>query len=208
MCLDLGTEQGRHVVREIAATCDVVVQNFRPGTVEALGLGYADLVKVNKTIIFASISGFGESGPYAKKRVYDPIIQALSGLTDIQADSESGRPKMMRTVIPDKVTALTAAQGITAALLQRERTGEGQHLRLAMLDAMIAFLWPEGMINLTVVDEVRDLRIGQLALDLIFQTSDGYITAGAMSDERVIFALPPQPSDVALPILDEYAKFV
>ena len=184
MCLDLGTEQGRHVVREIAATCDVVVQNFRPGTVEALGLGYADLVKVNKTIIFASISGFGESGPYAKKRVYDPIIQALSGLTDIQADSESGRPKMMRTVIPDKVTALTAAQGITAALLQRERTGEGQHLRLAMLDAMIAFLWPEGMINLTVVDEVRDLRIGQLALDLIFQTSDGYITAGAMSDDE------------------------
>ena len=139
---------------------------------------------MNKTIIFASISGFGESGPYAKKRVYDPIIQALSGLTDIQADSESGRPKMMRTVIPDKVTALTAAQGITAALLQRERTGEGQHLRLAMLDAMIAFLWPEGMINLTVVDEVRDLRIGQLALDLIFQTSDGYITAGAMSDDE------------------------
>ena len=184
VCLDLGTERGRQIVRDIATTCDVFVQNFRPGAADALGIGFSDIKKFNKSIVYVSISGFGESGPYSEKRVYDPIIQALSGLTDVQADGESGRPKMVRTVIPDKVTALTAAQGITAALLYRERTGDGQHVRLAMLDAMIAFLWPEGMINLTVVNEQRDLRVGQLAQDLIFQTSDGYITAGAMSDDE------------------------
>ncbi len=184
VCLDLSTEEGRKVVRDIAVTCDVFVQNFRPGVAEGLGLGFNDLKKLNEKIIYISISGFGETGPYSKKRVYDPIIQALSGLTDIQAEGENGRPKMVRTVIPDKVTALTASQAITAALLHRERKGEGQHVRLAMLDAMIAFLWPEGMINLTLMDEVRDLRVGQLAQDLIFQTSDGYITAGAMSDDE------------------------
>ena len=90
----------------------------------------------------------------------------------------------MRTVIPDKTTALTAAQAITAALLQRERTGRGQHIKLAMLDAMIAFLWPEGMVNLTLVDEEQDLRLGQLAQDLVFKTTDSYVTAGAMSDKE------------------------
>ena len=141
-----------------------------------------EIVKQLAKIIYVSISGFGETGPFAHKRVYDPVIQALSGITDVQADSDTGRPRMIRTVVPDKTTALTAAQAITAALLARERSGAGQHVRLAMLDAMIAYLWPEGMINLTVVDDERRPGVGQLAQDLVFKTLDGYITAGAMSD--------------------------
>ena len=184
ICVDLHSSEGIQIVKEIAASCDVLVQNFRPGAADGMGLGFEAIKAVNPTIVYASISGFGETGPYAKKRVYDPIIQALSGITDIQADSSEGRPRMMRTVIPDKTTALTAAQAITAALLQRERTGRGQHIKLAMLDAMIAYLWPEGMVNLTLIDEEQDLRLGQLAQDLVFKTTDSYITAGAMSDKE------------------------
>jgi crotonobetainyl-CoA:carnitine CoA-transferase CaiB-like acyl-CoA transferase len=132
-------------------------------------------------VVYVSISGFGETGPYAHKRVYDPVIQALSGLAAIQADA-TGRPKMVRTIIPDKTTAVTAAQAITAALFARERTGRGQHVRLAMLDVMVAYLWPEGMTGFTFVGgEVRASR-AQIAQDLVFQTRDGYLTAGAVSD--------------------------
>lgn len=184
IAVDLKTEAGIEIVKRIAATADVFVQNFRPKAIDHLGLGYSVVKKVKPDVVYVSINGFGDRGPYAHKRVYDPVIQALSGITDVQADDDSGRPRMMRTVVPDKTTALTAAQAITAALLERERTGMGQHVKLAMLDAMIAFLWPEGMINFTVIDSKRDTRTGQLANDLVFKTTDGYITAGAMSDQE------------------------
>lgn len=182
IALDLKQPRAIEIVKQLARSADVFVQNFRPGAIDAMGLG-ADVIRaLNPKIIYVSISGFGETGPFAHKRVYDPVIQALSGITDVQADSDTGRPRMIRTVVPDKTTALTAAQAITAALLARERSGAGQHVRLAMLDAMIAYLWPEGMINLTVVDDERRPGVGQLAQDLVFKTLDGYITAGAMSD--------------------------
>ena len=184
IAVDLKTESGLAIVKRLAATADVFVQNFRPGAIDKMGLGAGVIRALKPDIVYVSISGFGDTGPYAHKRVYDPIIQALSGITDIQADETDGRPRMMRTLIPDKTTALTAAQAITAALLARERSGTGQHIKLAMLDAMIAFLWPEGMINLTVVEDERDLHVGQLANDLVYKTTDGYITAGAMSDQE------------------------
>ena len=184
VCLDLKSAEGREIVRRIAANCDVFVQNFRPGVVEQMGLGYSDLQKINPNIIYVSISGFGRHGPYAEKRVYDPVIQALSGITDIQADHTAQRPRMMRTVIPDKTTALTAAQAITAALLAREREGCGQHVELNMLDATIAFMWPEGMMRLTVEGDEPDGEIGQIAQDLVYQTTDGYITVAAMSNAQ------------------------
>jgi crotonobetainyl-CoA:carnitine CoA-transferase CaiB-like acyl-CoA transferase len=116
--------------------------------------------------------------------VYDPIIQALCGLADVQADRDTGRPKMVRTVIPDKTTAVTAAQAITAALFHRERTGEGQHVRLSMLDTMVAYLWPEAISGLTFMDREIDPAKGQMGLDLVFETQDGFISAGAVSDDE------------------------
>ena len=181
---DLKTDLGRGLLDRLVESADVFIQNFRPGTVERMGLG-EDVIRARRPdIVYVSISGFGERGPYRHKRVYDPVIQALSGLADIQTDRETGRPMMIRTIIPDKVTALTAAQAITAALLHRERTGEGQHVRLAMLDAMVAFLWPEGLVNLTVVDRELPEPRSRLAPDLIYRTSDGYITVGAVSDSE------------------------
>ncbi len=182
LSLDLKHEAGMAVLRRLLGGADVFVQNFRPGAIERMGLGESAVRSLRPDIVYVSISGFGETGPYSQKRVYDPVIQALSGLAAIQKDGASGRPKMVRTIIPDKTTAVTAAQAITAALFSRERTGEGQHVRLAMLDTMIAYLWPEGMTGYTFVGrEVAGSR-AQLAQDLIFQTTDGYITTGAVSD--------------------------
>ncbi|MGH8598287.1 MAG: CaiB/BaiF CoA transferase family protein [Gammaproteobacteria bacterium] len=184
IAVDLRQPAGIEIIRRLIRTADVFVQNFRPGAIDKLGLGLTAVRAVKPEIIYVSISGFGSHGPYAGKRVYDPVIQALSGLTDIQADPDTGRPRMMRTVVPDKTTALTAAQAITAALLGRVRTGRGQHIELAMLDATVAYLWPEGMINYTRVGEEQDIRVGQVAQDLVYKTLDGYITAGAMSDDE------------------------
>ena len=181
IAVDLKTPQGLAVVMRLAAEADVLVQNFRPGAIERMGLGYDTVTEVNPNIVYCSISGFGETGPYAHKRVYDPVIQSLSGLADIQRDRETGRPKMIRTVIPDKTTGLTAAQAITAALLSRERTGKGQHVKVAMIDAMISLTWAEGMAGYTIIGN-EDKVPPQLAPDLIFETSDGYITAGAISN--------------------------
>jgi len=124
VALDLHQAAGIEVVKRLLASADVLVQNFRPGAMEKMGLSYDAVRAIKSDIIYVSISGFGAVGPYAGKRVYDPVIQALSGITDIQADADSGRPRMIRTVIPDKTTALTAAQAITAALYGRSQSGE------------------------------------------------------------------------------------
>jgi crotonobetainyl-CoA:carnitine CoA-transferase CaiB-like acyl-CoA transferase len=181
LAIDLKSTAGLDAVRKLIPTCDVLVQNFRPGAVERMGLGEPAVRKLRGDIVYVSISGFGETGPYAHKRVYDPVIQALSGLAAIQADA-TGRPKMVRTIIPDKTTAVTAAQAITAALFARERTGRGQHVKLAMLDVMVAYLWAEGMTGYTFVGGEVSASRAQLAQDLVFETTDGYITAGAVSD--------------------------
>jgi len=183
--IDLKEPAGVAVVKKLIADADVFIQNFRPGAIERMGLSYDVLSSLNPGLLYVSVSGFGETGPYAHKRVYDPVIQALTGLPDVQADSATSRPKMVRTIIPDKVSALTTAQAITAGLLERERgSGEGQHIKVAMIDATISFLWPEALGGLTMVGGEKNVRRGQLAQDLIFETKDGYITCGAVSDSE------------------------
>ena len=185
ICIDLKEPAGVTIVKKLIADADVFIQNFRPGAIERMGLSYDVLSVLNPKLLYVSVSGFGETGPYAHKRVYDPVIQALTGLPDVQADSATSRPKMVRTIIPDKVSAMTTAQAITAGLLERERgSGEGQHIKVAMIDATISFLWPEALGGLTMVGGEKNVRRGQLAQDLIFETQDGYITCGAVSDSE------------------------
>jgi len=184
LALDLKRPEAAKIMRELIASSDVLVQNFRPGTMERLGLGEPTLRELNPRLIYVSISGVGESGPYAKKRVYDPIIQGLSGFADLQAEPRTRRPQMIRTIVADKTTAIFAAQAITAALFARERTGEGQHIRLAMLDTMIAYLWPEAMTQYTVVGREATTADPTARPDLIFETADGYITVGTISDSE------------------------
>ena len=184
IALDLKSPAGRDVLKDLIRGTDVLLQNFRPGAMERMGFGEGAVRELNERIVFVSISGFGEHGPYAHKRVYDPVIQALSGATDIQANRATGKPAMFRIIIADKVTSVTAAQAVTSALFYRERTGKGQHVKLSMLEVMLAFFWPEAMGGLTFADKEYDVTRGQGTMDLIFEAQDGYLTAGAISDSE------------------------
>jgi len=184
LAIDLKTPRGVQAIKELAAGADVFVQNFRPGVVDRLGIGEPVLRALNPNLIYVSIAGFGEKGPWSGKPVYDPIIQAVSGLTTVQAGADSERPRLVRTVLPDKVSAIVAAQAISSALFARERSGQGQHVRLSMLDAVLYFLWASDMGAQTYPDiEVRSQDAASF-IDLIYETADGYMTVAVMSDRE------------------------
>jgi crotonobetainyl-CoA:carnitine CoA-transferase CaiB-like acyl-CoA transferase len=151
IAVDLSDERGRELVRRLVASADVFAQNFRPGVIERLGLGAEALLASNPRLIYASISGFGTAGPLAGAPAYDHVVQALSGFVAIQSAGTS-EPSMVRHGVIDKATAYQLAQAVTAALLRRERTGEGAQVDVSMLDAAVAFLWPDGMMDHTVDD--------------------------------------------------------
>jgi crotonobetainyl-CoA:carnitine CoA-transferase CaiB-like acyl-CoA transferase len=182
IALDLKSQEGKEILFKLAEDADVFMQNFRPGAIDRMGFGEKVIRKINQDIIYLSISGFGNEGPYANSRVYDPVIQALSGATDIQADRDTGRPKMFRIIIADKVTSLTAAQAISSALYAREKQGISQHIELSMLDSMISFFWPEGMAGIVFAENEVDVRKLQGSQDLIYEAKDRFITAGAVSN--------------------------
>jgi crotonobetainyl-CoA:carnitine CoA-transferase CaiB-like acyl-CoA transferase len=178
--LDLKNEDALATLYRMVARADVFVQNQRPGTADRMGIGVETLRGLNPRLVYVSISGFGHKGPYSHKRVYDPLIQGMSTLTEIQG-GRGKRPRLVRVIVPDKVTALTAAQAITAALLARERTGKGQHVRLSMLDALLAFVWPEGMAYNTYISP--DLpKIAPVARrDLVYETEDAYVIVSTVA---------------------------
>ena len=140
ICIDLRKPEGRDVLKDLVRGADVFVQNFRPGAVDRMGIGEKDLRAVNPDLVYVSISGFGESGPYAKRRVYDPIIQGLTGHVAIQKNPEFPVPDLVRNVVADKASAMWVAQAVTAALFARERGAGGQLVDIAMLDSTVALL--------------------------------------------------------------------
>jgi crotonobetainyl-CoA:carnitine CoA-transferase CaiB-like acyl-CoA transferase len=184
LAIDVKSDAGREVLAKLVAKADVLVQNFRPGTMERLGLGVEELRRHHPRLIYVSISGVGDTGPYVKKRVYDPIIQGLSGFADIQSQPVTNRPQMIRTIVCDKTTAMMTAQAVAAALYAREKTGQGDHIQVAMLDTMISYLWPEGMMQYTVVGAEAQAADPNDRPDLVFKTSDGYLTCGTISDSE------------------------
>ena len=182
IAVDAKAPAGRQVILDLAQQADVFVQNFRPGVMARLGLDYDDLEAVKPNIVYVSMSGWGEQGPYAHKPVYDPIIQALSGLASVQAGSDTARPRLIRTILPDKLTGVTASQAVCAALFARERTGQGQHVRLSMLDAVVAFLWSSDMGGQTFVGKEVDVAAAATFIDLIYETASGHISVSVMSN--------------------------
>lgn len=184
LTLDLKSDEGKQVLRELVERADVLVQNFRPGVVERLGISFDELSAINPRLVYLSISGFGESGPYADRRAYDPIVQAVSGLTTIQAGSDNDRPRLIRTVLPDKLTAITAAQAVCAALVARATTGKGQHVQLSMLDSVLSFMWASDMNAYTFVGKAVTPEKAASFIDLIYETADGYITVSTMSNKE------------------------
>lgn len=179
--INLKHPKGQEIVKQLAASADVVLQNYRPGKMERLGLGYSDLSALNPSLIYASISGMGEVGPYSEQRVYDYVIQGLSGAVDAQ--TETSEPAMVRSIIYDKVTALTTAQAITAALLAKERGAGGQHIKIPMLHAGLYFNWPDLMWNYSFKGE--DVAYAGDLADMyeISRTSDGAIVSHRLGAE-------------------------
>lgn len=179
--LNLKHDTGKQILHSLLADADVVIQNFRPGALEKLGFGYDDVRAANPNIIYVSISGFGPDGPRSGQRVYDNVIQAASGLASVQTDKATGKPQIFRTLVCDKVTSYTVAQAITAALFARERGRGGQHIEVSMLDAAIAFMWPDSAMDAALLDNdvARTPTIGENygALEL----KDGFVTVSAVS---------------------------
>ncbi len=183
LALDLKCPAACAVLEKLVTVSDVLVENFRPGVIERLGFGYDRCCKLNPRLIYASVNGFGPDGPYANIRVYDPVVQAVSGLAALQAGAD-GVPQLMRTLIADKTTALTAAQAITAALFARERSGVGQRIDVAMLDAAIAFAWPDGMWNETFLDDVPASWPAYGAQMRLWTAVDGQVAVGALQNSE------------------------
>jgi crotonobetainyl-CoA:carnitine CoA-transferase CaiB-like acyl-CoA transferase len=181
--LNLKDPRGVEGALRLCETADVFVQNFRPGVAERIGLGEAAVRAVRPDIVYTSIAGFGFTGDWARKPVYDPLIQALSGLASVQGGGS--RPRLVRTILPDKLTAIQTAQAITAALLARTRTGEGSHVRVSMLDTVLAFLWSSDMAGYTFVGDEPPPATGddaQSFVELIYRTADGWMAVSAHTD--------------------------
>ena len=143
IALDIRKPEGLELALKLISTADVVTHNFRPGVVERLGIDYETVKKINKNIVYLSITGYGDVGPRANMRAYDNIIQAFSGAAHLQAN-EKGEPAQVHHAIADKLTSMTSAQAITAALFAMARGLGGQHIKLSMLDSVLSFIWVDG----------------------------------------------------------------
>ena len=174
IALDLNAPGAKDLFFRLVKTVDVVIQNFRPGVVDRIGLGYDHCRAVKDDIIYVSLSGFGETGPLSADRVYDPVIQAVGGFMGVQGDPVTGMPQPVRHIVCDKTAAMTATQGVLAALFARERGQGGQHVKITMLDAGLAYLWSDAMSNHTYVGAPHLPEISSLLN--VSKTLDGFIT--------------------------------
>jgi len=178
--ITLDVKQPTHMdaLLKLIARADVFIQNNRPGAMTRLGLTWERLSKDFPRLIYASISGYGQTGPNAKEGAFDTMLQALSGLPVIQAGKDQ-RPQLVKTLVVDKIISPMVAQAICSALYQRERTGRGCELDCAMLDIMTWWMWPDAMMNHTFIGDDAHAVGGVSEVDLISKTADGYLVATA-----------------------------
>ena len=181
--IDLQTDRGRAVLLRLLDGADVFIQNFRLGVAGRLGLGSEELREGRPRLVYVSITGFGPAGPLASAPAYDHAVQALSGIAARQADPKEGLPDLVRHGIVDKATAYTAAQAITAALLTRERTGSGDSIEISMLDVAINFLWPDGMMSHTCLEDLPPVPAVAGSFRLT-RTADGYVSVVTLTDRQ------------------------
>jgi crotonobetainyl-CoA:carnitine CoA-transferase CaiB-like acyl-CoA transferase len=180
--LDLKQEAGVAVARRILADADVMIENFRPGVADRLGIGFAALAAGNPRLVYAAISGFGPDGPYADFPAYDTVIQGLSGFMHNQGTPEE--PALVRGIVADKTSGLTAATAVLAALFARERTGRGQRIDVPMLDAYAAFALPDilGPESFAPVEEQPPGMAVASNIHRVWKTADGHIVMMPVED--------------------------
>ena len=182
IALDLKDPAVMPVLQGLVARADVLIQNFRPGVVQRLGLGFEAMQRLNPRLIYLSISGFGPDGPEAGKRAYDPIIQAYSAMVSVQGLKRGEGPEQVNQLIMDKLTAHTGAQAIAAALYARERTGLGEHIQLSMLDTAVAFMWPDAGADVTLQGDDIEHRPPISAAGQLVSLADGWAAFMTLSD--------------------------
>ena len=189
LTIDFTQPEGQRIVRELAAQCDVVLENFKVGGLAAHGLDYASLKALNPRLIYCSITGFGQDGPYAKRAGYDFMVQGLGGLMSLtgRSDEEEGAgPMKVGVALTDILTGLYASVGVLAALNHREQTGIGQHVDLALLDVQVACLANQAMNYLTT--GVPPRRLGNAHPNIVpyqdFPTADGDIILAVGNDSQ------------------------
>jgi crotonobetainyl-CoA:carnitine CoA-transferase CaiB-like acyl-CoA transferase len=185
VCIDLKSAPGQKLVRDLAAKSDVMIENFKLGGLRKFGLDYEAVRAVNSGIVYCSITGFGQDGPYAARAGYDFMIQGMSGLMSVTGEPD-GQPMKAGVAFADIFTGLHAAIGINAALLHRERTGQGQFLDLALLDSQVAVLANQALNYL--VGGKTPQRLGNAHPNIVpyqtFQTQDGFIIVAVGNDRQ------------------------
>ena len=182
--IDLSTDSGRDVGLRLLAGCDVAVQNMRPGIMDGLGMGYEHAAAVNPEIIYCSMSGYGQTGPYSGRAAYDPIIQAVTGYVALQVNPEVPIPDLVRNGVIDKASGWMAALAITSALFARSRGAGGQHIDLSMFDTAVQFLWPDGGMADTLLDPEASEGRRLSTLYRLTPCADGHIVYFVVSDKQ------------------------
>ena len=181
--LDFSTEHGRDAARRLAADADVVIENFKLGGLKKYGLDYESLSALNPRLVYCSITGFGQDGPYAHRAGYDYIVQGLGGIMDLTGDPQ-GEPQKVGVAFADIFTGLYGVIAIQAALAQRERTGRGQHIDMALLDCMTGVLANQALNYL--VSGASPHRMGNahpnIAPYQVFAVADGHIILAVGND--------------------------
>ncbi len=189
VCIDMATPAGQKLVRELAAKSDIVMENFKVGGLKKYGLDYESLKQINPKLVYCSLTGFGQNGPYAQRAGYDFMIQGMAGIMSVtgQPDGAAGAEPMKTGVaFADIFTGLYSTIGVMAALYHRERTGEGQHVDMALLDSQVAVLANQALNYL--VGGKAPTRLGNAHPNIVpyqtFQTRDGYIIMAVGTDRQ------------------------
>lgn len=184
LVVDLQHEHGVEIGLALCRWADVLVENFRPGVMERLGLGPERLHAENPRLVYCRVSGYGQTGPWSQRRAYDPVVQGMTGYVAIQKNPDIPIPDLVRTTVVDKAAAYTAAQAITAALFARERGETGQTISVSLLDAGLAFFWPDGMMKHTLLGD--GVREGPAIYDRyrLTETKDGHVIVWAGGDNE------------------------
>jgi crotonobetainyl-CoA:carnitine CoA-transferase CaiB-like acyl-CoA transferase len=199
--VDLRRPEGQDLVRELALGCDVLIENFRPGVCDDMGLGAARLRAEHPELIYISMSGFGPASPASNEPAYDTMMQGRTGMVARQRRGRVGRPDLVRSFAVDKITGFFAVQATLAALFARSRGAGGQTISIPMFDASLYYLWADSLTDLAFVGEgVRPGTLFPLSVDLT-ETADGFLTHLAITDrERAAVARAVGRADLTVDI--------
>ncbi|WP_374365220.1 CaiB/BaiF CoA transferase family protein [Piscinibacter sp.] len=190
LTLDISTEDGQKIIRELAATSDVFVENYKTGDMARYGLDYESLSAINSRLVYCSITGFGQTGPYSQRPGYDFVIQGMGGLMSVtgEAEEDAGRPMKCGVPVSDLMTAMYAISGILAALIERQTSGRGQYIDMSLLDVQIA--WLANQASNYLVSGESPGRMGNahpnLAPYQTFRASDGDVIIAVGNDRQFV----------------------